>query len=43
MLNVKILPQAKQFIACRQSISKMGLRATAKHVVADAVTFNFLS
>lgn len=43
MLNIKILPQAKQFIACKQSISKRGLRATAKHVVADVMTFNLLS
>ena len=43
MLNIKSLPQARQLIAFKESISKMGIRATAKHVAADGIKCHLLN
>ena len=43
MLNIKILPQARQFIAFKQSICRMGSRVTAKHVGADGMKYHLLN
>ena len=43
MLNIKILPQARQFIGFKQSICRMGSKVTAKHVGADEMKYHLLN
>ena len=49
MLNLKIFPQARQFIAFKQSICRVGnsspsiCRATAKHVGAEVMKYHLLN